>query len=65
MKDRVIIFGLDGATRIVLDDLVKRGVMPFLGKVFARGTRAGLMSTVPPLTPPAWITMVTGRSPDT
>ncbi|MEE8170342.1 MAG: alkaline phosphatase family protein [Phycisphaerae bacterium] len=63
MKHPVIIFGLDGASFSVLDDLVKRGVMPFFGEAFARGARAPLMSTVPPLTPPAWITLVTGRTP--
>jgi predicted AlkP superfamily phosphohydrolase/phosphomutase len=60
---RVILFGLDGATYTVLDDLVQRGVMPFFGEFTGRGTRATLRSTVPPLTPPAWTSMVTGRSP--
>ena len=30
MKARVVIFGLDGATFTVLDDLMRRGVMPNL-----------------------------------
>lgn len=63
MKRRVIIFGLDGATYTVLDDLVRRGVMPNLRDLMHSGTRGALMSTIPPLTPPAWTTMVTGRSP--
>ena len=46
-----ILFGLDGATFDVLDDLVARGVMPYLGQFMAEGARATLMSTVPPLTP--------------
>lgn len=63
MKPRVVLFGLDGATYTVLDDLVRRGVMPFLGRLYESRPRANLMSTVPPLTPPAWISLVTGRSP--
>ena len=63
MSGRVLLFGLDGATFTVLDDLVKRGVMPYLGRFMAEGARGPLMSTIPPLTPPAWITLVTGRSP--
>lgn len=63
MNQRVIIFGLDGATYTVLDDLVQRGVMPFLGGLFERQSRSLLMSTVPPLTPPAWTSLVTGRTP--
>jgi predicted AlkP superfamily phosphohydrolase/phosphomutase len=59
----VVIFGLDGATFTVLDDLVARGVMPYLGRFMAAGARGTLMSTVPPLTPPAWTTLVTGRTP--
>ncbi|MCH7839051.1 MAG: alkaline phosphatase family protein [Planctomycetes bacterium] len=63
MSGPVILFGLDGATYTVLDDLVGRGVMPYLGRFMASGARAVLHSTVPPLTPPAWTTLVTGRSP--
>jgi predicted AlkP superfamily phosphohydrolase/phosphomutase len=54
---------LDGATFTVLDDLIPRGVMPYLKEFMASGVRGTLMSTVPPLTPPAWTTLVTGRSP--
>jgi predicted AlkP superfamily phosphohydrolase/phosphomutase len=59
----VILFGLDGATFTVLDDLVRRGVMPYLGRFLQQGTRGVLMSNLLPLTPPAWSTLVTGRSP--
>ena len=65
MSERAVIFGLDGATYRILDHLVAQGVMPFFAEAFTRGARAGLMSTVPPLTPPAWITLATGRSPAT
>jgi len=60
---RAIIFGLDGATYTVLLDLVRRGVMPYLGQFKAEGTYAPLASTVPPLTPIAWSSLVTGRTP--
>jgi predicted AlkP superfamily phosphohydrolase/phosphomutase len=59
----VVLFGLDGATFEILDDLVDLGVMPNLGRFFARGVRRPLLSTVPPLTPLAWTTAITGRSP--
>jgi predicted AlkP superfamily phosphohydrolase/phosphomutase len=58
-----ILFGLDGATFDVLDDLVTRGVMRYLGRFMADGARGTLMSTVPPLTPIAWSSLVTGRTP--
>jgi predicted AlkP superfamily phosphohydrolase/phosphomutase len=63
MTPKVILFGLDGATYTVLDDLMARGLMPNLKQFCAEGVRATMMSTVPPLTPPAWSTLVTGRLP--
>jgi len=37
--------------------------MPFLKEFADSGVRAGLYSVIPPLTPPAWASLVTGRSP--
>ena len=37
--------------------------MPFLAKIFEEGTRAKLRSTPNPLTPPAWVSLMTGRGP--
>ena len=37
--------------------------MPFLRQLAAEGVRAELASTIPPITPPAWTTIMTGRSP--
>ena len=57
--------GLDGATFTLLDSFVEQGEkMPFLGSLLERGVRADLMSTRNPLTPPAWTSMITGRSPE-
>lgn len=59
----VVIFGLDGATYTVLDQLMEQGVMPYLRQFVETGVRGTLKSVVPPLTPPAWTTLVTGRTP--
>ena len=37
--------------------------MPCLRSVMASGARAELASVIPPLTPPAWTTLMTGRTP--
>lgn len=70
MTVRTLFIGMDGATFTVLDDLTKAippgedgPVMPFLAKIFAGGTRAKLRSTPNPLTPPAWVSLMTGRGP--
>lgn len=63
MKNRTILIGLDGATFSMLDQLMDDDIMPFLRAFTAEGARAELLSIVPPLTPPAWTSLVTGRSP--
>lgn len=68
MTTRTLLIGLDGATFTILDDLTtsKNGrapVMPFFATILAEGVRAKLRSTPNPLTPPAWVSLMTGRSP--
>ncbi|GAB4035386.1 MAG: alkaline phosphatase family protein [Rubrivivax sp.] len=68
MTVRTLFIGLDGATFTVLNELTQPqgdqpAVMPFMGKIFAEGVRAKLRSTPNPLTPPAWVSLMTGRGP--
>ena len=58
-----MLIGLDGATFSVLDPLLERGVMPFLRAFTASGVRAPHRSVIPPLTPPAWTSLMTGKRP--
>lgn len=61
--NRTLLLGLDGATFAILDPLMAEGLMPTLQALAARSARADLMSTVNPLTPLAWTTLITGRTP--
>ena len=63
MTDRVVLIGLDGGTFSTLDALMEEGVMPFLKEFLASGVRGELLSVIPPLTPPGWASLVTGRTP--
>ena len=63
MGDRILVIGLDGATWSALDPLVAAGHMPALASLVARGFRAPLESTVPPVTAPAWSSFITGQNP--
>ncbi|WP_187368725.1 alkaline phosphatase family protein [Baekduia soli] len=58
-----LLIGLDGATYTILDPYVEQGIMPFVGELMGRGTRAELRSVMPPLTPPAWTSLMTGKHP--
>jgi predicted AlkP superfamily phosphohydrolase/phosphomutase len=58
-----VLLGLDGATFTVLGPLMRDGVMPFLEEFVATGVSGDLQSVIPALTPPAWTSLVTGRSP--
>ncbi len=60
---QTLLIGLDGATFTILDAYVEQGVMPFVGDLLKRGSRAPLRSIMPPLTPPAWTSLVTGKRP--
>lgn len=63
MAARTLFIGLDGATFQVLDPLMAKGVMPFLKGFVEQSARARLRSIIPPLTPPAWTTIMTGKRP--
>lgn len=65
MNTRTLFIGMDGATFTVLDALTEgpEPVMPFLAQIYRGGTRGRLRSTINPLTPPAWVSLMTGRSP--
>jgi predicted AlkP superfamily phosphohydrolase/phosphomutase len=63
VKGQTVLLGLDGATFTVLDPLMRDGVMPFLREFVASGVSGELRSVIPALTPPAWTSLTTGRSP--
>ncbi len=63
MTAKTVIIGIDGATYDILDPLMAEGLMPNLARLIEGGARAILKSTIHPLTPPAWTTLMTGVSP--
>ncbi len=65
---RTLFIGLDGATFTLLDELTRdvpgEGVtMPALARLMRDGFQGVLRSTAHPLTPPAWVSLMTGRMP--
>ncbi len=63
MSKKVLFIGLDGATFDVLDPLMDRGLMPRLKQFTDEGVRGPLETTIPPITPTAWVSWMTGKNP--
>jgi predicted AlkP superfamily phosphohydrolase/phosphomutase len=57
---KLTIVGLDAATPGVVEVMLAAGDLPNLARIVAAGSRGVLQSTLHPLTPQAWTTMVTG-----
>ncbi len=63
MSSPVLLIGLDGADFSILRPLMDQGGMPFLKSFIQSGVSADLRTIIPPLTPPAWTSLVTGCRP--
>lgn len=60
---KVLVFGIDGGTFDVIRPLVNKGELPNLSALMGEGVSADLTSTIPPITAPAWVSFMTGKSP--
>jgi len=60
---RLLIVGLDGAGWKYISSLIEEGHMPFLSRVLRDGCSAPLLSTIPPISPAAWVSFSTGLTP--
>jgi predicted AlkP superfamily phosphohydrolase/phosphomutase len=63
MKNRVLVIGLDGATFDLIKPWISEGKLPNLRRLIDGGSHGTLNSTIPPLSPIAWSSMVTGTNP--
>lgn len=62
-RRKLAILGIDGADPRNTRRWIDKGIFPHLGKIAARGRMGVLQSTYPPVTAPAWISLMTGESP--
>jgi len=60
---RVLVIGLDGATFDVIRPLVHNGKLPTIERLMKNGVYGDLISTIPPVTSPAWPSFMTGKNP--
>jgi predicted AlkP superfamily phosphohydrolase/phosphomutase len=59
---RVLAIGLDGATWDLLTPWMAAGKLPNLAKLRQAGASGEMASTIHPITAPAWISFMTGRT---
>lgn len=62
-RKKILILGIDGGTFRFIDPLIKKGLLPNLEKLIDNGSYGVLNSTVPPISPAAWSTFITGKNP--
>ena len=62
-QPKVCIIGLDGATLNLIKPWAAQGKLPTLQGLLSEGTHGQLLSTIPPVTAPAWTSFMTGKNP--
>ncbi|MBU0730977.1 MAG: alkaline phosphatase family protein [Proteobacteria bacterium] len=60
---KILVIGIDGGTFDVIMPMIEAGLLPNLGKLVRNGIRSELLSTIPPVTSPAWSSFITGTNP--
>jgi predicted AlkP superfamily phosphohydrolase/phosphomutase len=63
MTPKTLLVGWDSASWDYLDPLLEKGELPNLQGLVDAGCRGTLQSTVPPITPAAWSSIITGKLP--
>lgn len=62
-RGRVLVIGLDGATMDLIRPWVQEGYLPSLARLLKEGSSGPLRSTLPPVSPAAWTSFMTGKNP--
>ena len=62
-KHRVLVIGLDGATLELIEPWARAGHLPNFARLLEEGSSGQLMSTIPPVSPAAWSSFMTGKNP--
>lgn len=62
-KNRLIILGIDAVDLTLVENWVREGVLPNFKKLLQKSLFGPLKSTIPFLTPPAWVSSYTGVNP--
>lgn len=61
---KVVFIGLDGATWDLIDPMIEEGILPTFARLKREGAWGVLRSTSCFISPPAWVSMMTGYLPE-
>ncbi len=59
---KLFVFAVDGATFDILLPWIEKGYLPNFAKAYKRGVHGELTSTIPPVSPNAWVSFFTGKN---
>ncbi len=62
-KEKVLVIGLDGVPCRIINNFIKMGIMPCLGRLSQQGTLCEMISSIPPISSIAWTNFFTGVNP--
>lgn len=62
-ENKLVVLGWDGATWDLLTPWLEAGELPHLAELMDKGSHGSIKSTILPLSPAAWSTIVTGQNP--
>ncbi|MET1160000.1 MAG: alkaline phosphatase family protein [Thermoprotei archaeon] len=63
MYEKIAVIGLDALSWEILDMLINEGYFSHLSEVLDNSLKTNLISTTPPITPPAWTSIASGVNP--
>jgi predicted AlkP superfamily phosphohydrolase/phosphomutase len=62
-RARIVVLGFDGLDHALTAELMARGRMPHFARLASQGTFGPLETSIPPQSPVAWSTFITGLDP--
>lgn len=62
-RNRIVLIGIDGLTLDLIGEWLEKGYLPHLSQLISSGASGELQSTIPPVTPTAIASFMTGQNP--
>ena len=63
MNPKLLVIGLDCGSVKFIKPFAQQGFLPHLSSIMENGVNRVMKSTIPPVSPPAWTTFLTGKNP--